>query len=254
MTLSKRLGMPLLALLAALTLALPSWADEAVIRKNLAQRMPDMPPIDEVARTPMAGLWELRIGTEVLYTDAEGSFLIDGSVIDTRTKANLTRERIDKITAIDFDALPFKDAMVMKQGDGSRRLAVFADPNCGYCKQLERDLVALQNVTIYTFVYPILGPDSQVKSQAIWCSKDAMKVWRAWMIGGTPPQRVMGSCDVKALERNSAFGRKYRINGTPALVFEDGRRSPGAMPAAELNKRLAEASAARTKAPAKKAS
>ena len=252
MTPLRHLRAPLLALLATLTLALPCAADETEIRKNLAQRMPDLPRIDEVTRTPMAGLWELRIGTELLYTDAEGSFLIDGTMLDTRSKANLTNERIEKLTAIDFEALPLKDAMVIKQGDGSRRLAVFADPNCGYCKRLERDLLALQNVTIYTFLYPILGPDSQVKSQAIWCAKDAMATWRAWMIDGAPPPRAMGSCDIKALERNTAFGRKYRVNGTPALVFEDGRRSPGAMPAAELNKRLAEATAARAKAPAKK--
>ncbi len=239
----------------ALTLAVAAVsarADEATIRKNLAQRLPDLPRIDEVSRTPMAGLWEVRMGTEVLYTDADGSFLIDGTLIDTRSRANLTRERIDKLTAIAFDDLPLKDAMVIRQGDGSRRLAVFADPNCGYCKQLERDLLALPNVTIYTFVYPILGPDSQTKSRAIWCAKDAMKTWRAWMIDGTPPPRAMGDCDTKALERNAAFGRKYRISATPALVFEDGRRSAGALPAADLAKRLAEASAARAKASDKK--
>jgi thiol:disulfide interchange protein DsbC len=236
----------------AVGLALPAWADEAVIRKNLAQRMADLPPIDEVSRTPMAGLWEVRFGAEVLYTDAEGNFLIEGSVIDTRSKANLTQQRIDKLTAIAFEDLPLKDAMVVKQGTGARRVAVFADPNCGYCKQFERTLLALPDVTIYTFLYPILGPDSQSKSRAIWCSKDAMKTWRSWMLDGTVPPRMMGECDVQALARNTTFGRKYRINGTPAIVFEDGQRSAGALSAADLSKRVAEATAARAKAPAKK--
>jgi thiol:disulfide interchange protein DsbC len=236
----------------AVGLALPAWADEAVIRKNLAQRMVDLPAIDEVSRTPMAGLWEVRFGTDVLYTDAEGNFLIEGSVIDTRSKANLTQQRIDKLTAIAFEDLPLKDAMVVKQGTGARRVAVFADPNCGYCKQFERTLLALPDVTIYTFLYPILGPDSQAKSRAIWCSKDAMKTWRSWMLDGNVPPRTMGECDVQALARNTAFGRKYRVNGTPAIVFEDGQRSAGALSAADLSRRVAEATAARAKAPAKK--
>jgi thiol:disulfide interchange protein DsbC len=152
------------------------------------------------------------------------------------------------------DALPLKDAFVIKQGQGTRRLAVFADPNCGYCKQLERDLAALPDVTIYTFLLPILGPDSQAKSRSIWCAKNAGKTWRSWMIDGAAPVRTMGECDAQALDRNSAFGRKYRINGTPAIVFEDGQRSAGAMSAADMAKRLAEATAARSgaKAPPKK--
>jgi thiol:disulfide interchange protein DsbC len=220
---------------------LPAAADEATIRKNLAQRLPDFPKIDEVTKTPVAGLWELRIGNEVLYTDAEGGYIVQGELIDTKSRDNLTRQRIDKLTAIKFDELPLKDAMVIKQGNGSRRLAVFADPNCGYCKRLERELVALKDVTIYNFVYPVLGPDSNEKSRAIWCSKDAMKTWRDWMLDGVAPPRVMGNCDTAAIQRNLAYGQKYRINGTPALVFENGNRVPGALSGAELVKRLDEA-------------
>ena len=227
----------------ALLLALPAAADEATIRKNLAQRLPDFPKIDEVNKTPIAGLWEVRIGFDVLYTDAEGSYVVEGSIIDTKTRSNLTGERIAKLTAIKFDELPLKDAMVYKQGSGKRRLAVFGDPNCGYCKRLERDLVALKDVTIYSFVYPVLGPDSDVKSRAIWCSKDSAKAWRAWMLDGVAPARSMGECNTAAIERNVAFGRKYRINGTPALVFEDGERVSGAMSGPDLEKRLAEARA-----------
>jgi thiol:disulfide interchange protein DsbC len=232
-------SLTLLALTAAL--AWPAAAQEAVIRKNLAERLPDFPKIDEVSKTPIPGLWEVRIGNDVLYTDEQGNHVIQGTVFDTRAKVNLTEQRIDKLTAIEFDRLPFKDAMVIKQGSGTRRLAVFVDPNCGYCKRFERDLVAVKDVTIYAFLYPVLGPDSNEKSRAIWCSKEAMKTWRAWMIDGVTPPKMMGACDSAAIERNTAFGRKYRINGTPAVLFEDGKRVPGAMPLAEVEKRLGEA-------------
>jgi thiol:disulfide interchange protein DsbC len=234
---------PIAALaLAAALFALPVAADEATIRKNLAQRLPDFPKIDEVSKTPVPGVWEVRVGTDLFYSDAEGRYLIEGgSIIDTRDKTNLTQQRIAKLTAIKFDELPLKDAMVVKQGKGTRRLAVFGDPNCGYCRRLERDLVALKDVTIYSFVYPVLGPDSEVKSRAIWCSKDAMATWRAWMIDGVVPPRIMGACNMEAIERTVAFGRKHRINGTPALVFEDGQRVSGAMSGADLEKRLVEA-------------
>ena len=230
----------LLALAASL--AWPVLAQEAVIRKNLAERLPDFPKIDEVTKTPIPGLWEVRIGSELLYTDEQGNHIIQGTLFDTKAKVNLTDKRIEKLTAIDFDDLPLKDAMVVKQGSGARKLAVFADPNCGYCKRFERDLLTVKDVTIYTFLYPVLGPDSNEKSRSIWCSKDAMKTWRAWMIDGVTPPKVTGACDAAAIERNTAFGRKYRVNGTPAVLFEDGKRVPGAMPAAEVEKRLVEAS------------
>jgi thiol:disulfide interchange protein DsbC len=234
------LRLPLLLPILA-CLALAARADEAEIRENLPKHLPEIPKIDEVTKTPVPGLWEVRIGNDVVYTDADGNHLIQGEIIDARNKVNLTRQRIDKLTAIKFEQLPLKDAMVIKQGSGARRLAVFADPNCGYCKRLERDLVALKDVTIYTFLYPVLGPDSDTKSRAIWCSKDSMKVWRDWMLDGTAPPRSMGQCSTAAIERNVGFGRKYRINGTPAIIFENGDRVPGAIPAAELAKRLDEA-------------
>jgi thiol:disulfide interchange protein DsbC len=221
--------------------SLPALADEAVIRKNLAQRLPDFPKIDEVSKTPSPGLWELRIGNEVLYTDADGSHIFQGELIDAKTKNNLTQQCLAKLTAIKFDELPLKDALVIKQGNGSRKLAVFGDPNCGYCKRLERELVALKDVTIYNFIYPVLGPDSDQKSRAIWCSKDAMKTWRDWMLDGVAPPRAMGRCDDAAITRTIEYGKKHRINGTPALIFENGERVPGALSGADLAKRLDEA-------------
>jgi len=228
------------AALAALTLlAGPARADEDDIRKTLTERFANLPKIDEVRPTPMPGIWEVRMGTELMYSDAKGTYLLQGVMIDTATRRNLTEERVDKLTAIDFASLPLKDAIVWKNGNGKRRIAVFADPNCGYCKRLEKDLVNVKDVTVYTFVIPILGGDSPEKSKSIWCAKDNTTVWRNWMVDGNAPARVMGQCDASAIERNSALAKKHRVTGTPAIVFEDGSRAPGAIPAAEIERRLA---------------
>jgi thiol:disulfide interchange protein DsbC len=225
------------ALLAAFVV-LPAVADEAAIRKALAERMPDFPKIDEISKTPVPGLYEVRFGNEILYTDEQGNYLIDGTVLDTKTRTNLTEARLAKLNAIDFASLPLKDAIVWKQGTGARKLVVFADPNCQYCKKFERDLQNVKDVTVYTFLYPILGGDSPDKSRNIWCAKDNTKVWRDWMVNGTVPPRAMGTCDLAALARNMELGKKHRVNGTPALVFEDGRRVPGAVSADQLEKQL----------------
>ena len=227
----------LAAVLLAACFASAAFADEAAIRKNIAERLPDIPKIDEIQKTGMPGIYEIRIGTDILYTDENGSYLIQGEVIDTKTRVNLTEQRIAKLTAIDFKSLPLKDAIVWKQGTGERKLVVFADPNCGYCKKFERDLQEVKNVTVYTFLYPILGGDSPEKSKAIWCAKDNTKAWREWMIKGTPAENSP-NCDVSALQRNSAFGKKHRINGTPGLVFEDGSQRAGALNAEAIEKLL----------------
>ena len=211
---------------------------EALIRKNLAERMPDFPKIDEINKTPIPGLYEVRIGTEIVYTDERGDNVIQGNIIDTKTRADVTQARLDKITAIDFAALPLKDAIVWKQGTGARKLVVFADPNCGYCKKFETEMQQVKNVTVYTFLLPILGGDSSDKSRNIWCAKDSSVAWRDWMIKGEAAPRSMGNCDTSVLQRNVAMAKKYRVNGTPALVFEDGKRVPGALPPEEVEKRL----------------
>jgi len=229
----------LVAVLLAACFASPVFADEAAIRKNIAERLPDFPKIDEIQKTGMPGIYEIRIGTEILYTDENGSYLIQGEVIDTKTRANLTEQRIAKLTAIDFKSLPLKDAIVWKQGTGDRKLVVFADPNCGYCKKFEKEMQGVKDVTVYTFLYPILGGDSPDKSRNIWCAKDNSVAWRDWMINGTPaPRNMGGKCDTSALERNVALGKKHRVNGTPALVFEDGKRVPGAMAPDQVEKQL----------------
>lgn len=228
-------------LIAATLLAcLGVSAQEAVIRKNLGERLPQLPKIDEVTKSPMPGLFELRVnGTEIFYTDAEGNFLVQGNLIDTRQRRNLTEERIEKLTAINFDTLPLKDAFTIVRGNGKRKLAVFEDPNCGYCKRFERDLQKVDNVTIHMFLYPILSPDSNEKSKNIWCAKDRVKAWQDWMVRDQAP--ATASCDIAAIARNVEIGHKYKITGTPTLLFADGSRVPGAIGTAQIEKHLNDA-------------
>ena len=227
-------------LAVALTTGLASacLAQEAVIRENLVKRLPGLPQIDEVSKTPIPGVYEVRMGTELIYTDERGDHVIEGAIIDTRTRANLTEARVEKLTAIDFAALPLKDAILWKQGTGARKLVVFADPNCGYCKKFETEMQQVKDVTVYTFLIPILGGDSPDKARNIWCAKDNGAVWRDWMIHGAAPARSMGNCDTSALQRNMAMSKKYRVNGTPALVFEDGKRVSGAMSVEQVEKQF----------------
>lgn len=231
----------LLTLLATATLWLATGASaqEAVIRKALAERIPQMEKIDEIRPTPMPGLFEVRIGTDLFYTDAKGNYVIQGELIDTKARRNLTEDRINKLTAVEFSALPLKDAFTLVRGDGKRKVAVFEDPNCGYCKRFERDMQGIDNVTVYLFLYPILSPDSAEKSRNIWCAKDRAAAWTDYMLRDKNPPAA--SCDTAALQRNLAFGRKHKITGTPTLIFADGTRVPGAVPAAEVERRLAEA-------------
>ena len=229
----------LAAMLAAALLAAPVQAQEAAIRKNLTERVPQLQKIDEIRKTDMPGLYEVRIGTDLFYTDTEGNYLINGQLIDTRARRNLTEERMEKLLAIEFSALPLKDAFTIVRGNGKRKLAVFEDPNCGYCKRFERDLQKVDNVTVYMFLYPILGPDSSEKSRNIWCARDKGKAWQDLMLREQPVGAA--NCDTAALGRNLEFGKKHRISGTPTLIFADGTRVPGAVSAGQVEKMLAEA-------------
>lgn len=233
MLLMRSLGLALL--LCASSLA---QANEAVIRKNLAERLPNLPKIDEVRPAAFPGMWEVRIGNEIRYSDPAGNYLIEGELIDVRARRNLTEDRIAKLSQIDFASLPLKDAVVWKTGKGTRRIAVFADPNCGYCKRFERSLQDVKDVTVYTFMIPILGGDSPDKARAIWCAKDSTANWQAWMLEGKHPLKVVSACDDGAIERNLALSRKHHVNGTPAIIFEDGSRVPGAISAEQLERRL----------------
>lgn len=234
----RALALTLAAAFIGLAFAQPP-VPESTIRKTLAERFPEFSKIDEVGRTPMPGLFEVRVGNTLYYTDAQANFLIQGQLWDTQRKRNLTDERLDKLLALDFNTLPVADAITIVKGNGKRRLAVFQDPNCSYCKRFERDIQSLDNVTIHMFLFPILGVDSLDKSRGIWCSGDRAKTWADWMVRDVQPPRG-GTCDSTALNRNRDFGRKFRITGTPTLVFGDGSRVPGAMTLAEVERKLNE--------------
>ena len=202
---------------------------EDTIRQTLTERLPNLPKIDEISKTPMEGLYEVRVNkTEIFYTDRAGNYLIQGELIDTKERTNLTEARVEKLTALPFDQLPLQDAFTIVRGNGERKLAIFEDPNCGFCKRFERELEKLDNVTVHVFLYPILGPDSMVKSTHIWCAQDKAKAFTDWMTQNVLP--TPASCDTAALQRNVAFGQQHRISGTPTTFFADGTRVAGAVP------------------------
>jgi thiol:disulfide interchange protein DsbC len=179
------------------------------------------------------------MGSEIIYTDDQGLFVIEGQIIDLQQKTNITQARIAALTAFDFSTLPLQDAVVWKQGTGARKVVIFADPNCGYCKKIERELSAVKDITVYTFLIPILGGDSPEKTAAIWCANDRGKTWRDWMLNNIAPMPAAKNCDLSALDRNIALGMKHAVDGTPTLVFADSKRMPGIMSADEIEQKLA---------------
>jgi thiol:disulfide interchange protein DsbC len=226
------------ALILAAALAFAAAAqDVEKIRKNLTERLPLLPKIDEVTKTPMPGLYEVRVGDDIFYSDDKGDFLIQGSLIDAKGQKNITEERQAKLLNIAFDQLPVHDAFTIVRGNGKRKVAIFEDPNCPYCKHFERDLQKVNDITIYMFLYPILGPDSTDKSKNLWCSKDRSGAWLDWMLRGKAAAASV--CDTTAVVRNVEFGRKHKISGTPTMIMVDGSRVAGAMPSEEIEKLLA---------------
>jgi thiol:disulfide interchange protein DsbC len=211
---------------AAPAAARATGADDAV-RARVEQRFGAKP--DSVSRTPF-GLWEVIIGTEIFYVDQEVNHAFVGRVLDAKTRDDLTQKRRDEITRVDFKTLPLEQAVKQVRGDGSRVMVTFEDPNCTYCKKLYRELTSLKNVTIYTFLYPILSQDSFEKSRAVWCAKDRAKAWEEVMTTNKALPAAAADCK-HPLQQTLDLGRKLDVNGTPTVVFKDGRRIPGAIAA-----------------------
>ncbi|MEG0822850.1 MAG: DsbC family protein [Burkholderiaceae bacterium] len=207
---------------------------ESALRARFAERVGAQP--DSIARTPF-GLYEVVVGGDIFYVDAKVDYLVMGRVFDTRNREDLTQKRKDEILKVDFKSLPLEQAVKTVRGDGSRSLVVFADPNCGYCKALEKTLANMKNVTVYTFLYPILSKDSMEKSKAVWCAKDRSKVWTELMLNGKSPAAV--ECDTAALQANLELGQKLSVSGTPTVITPNGQRAPGAVPAEHLEAMLA---------------
>ena len=225
-------------LLAAL-LAGSAWADEASLRKTIETAYPKM-HVQSVAKTPYAGLYEVFLDGQIIYTDEKFSFLIaEGRLVDPKNKRDITSERLEELTRVDFSALPLNQAVKVVKGNGSRKLAVFSDPDCPFCKRLEQnELSGITDVTIYTFLFPLeqLHPDAGNKSKAIWCAPNRAQAWENWILRG---QLAQGSTSCETpLAKNAALGKKIAITSTPTLIFSDGRRMLGAYPAQEIEKAL----------------
>ena len=202
---------------------------EAHIKKSVEPHLGKGVKIDTVTKTPYAELYEIKANGEVLYTDKTGKYIFIGQVYDAKSSENLTKARLDEINKIKFDDLPLQHALKLVKGDGKRKIAIFEDPNCGYCKRFRQTtLKELDNVTVYTFMYNILSDDSAVKSKNVWCSPDRDKAWDEWMIAGKVPATAAADCK-NPNDEVSALGRKLRINATPAIFFADGTRIPGAI-------------------------
>lgn len=226
-----------LAIVGMLTLSLPAIGDEAAIKKTIEAKLGSK--VTSVTKTPYFGLYEVYIDGQIVYTDDKVSALMLGSLIDAKTMKNFTEMRMQKLNAIKFSDLPLDLAIKQVRGDGKRVFATFEDPNCGYCKKLAKELVRLENVTMYTFLLPILSPDSLEKSNQIWCSADKAKAWNDWMVEGKAPGGK-GDCDTSAVQKTVELGRKLAINGTPTIFFADGERIPGAVPVAKIEQKLAQ--------------
>lgn len=224
----KLLGLLLLVLLSS------AQAGESEIRQSLQSKFPNIGKLEHVVKTPYGGLYEIVVGDQLLYTDAQGQYLFDGNVIDAQSRRDLTEERRRQLFAIEFDKLPLNLAVKKVKGNGKRRMAYFTDPNCGYCKRLEKELGKVDNVTLYLFLYPIFqGSDVLVRN--VYCAKNPAKAWDSLMLSGVAP--AAASCNMP-LEAIMALGKKLRVSGTPNLVFGDGMQVPGYLPAEELEKRL----------------
>ena len=226
-----------LSMALAATLSLTALADEASVKKGIEEKLGGK--VTSVSKSPYLGLYEVYAEGQILYTDEKITAIIAGTLIDGKTMKNVTAERMQKLTAIKFSDLPLELAVKQVRGNGKRVLASFEDPNCGYCKKLARDTANLDNITIYTFLLPILSPDSLEKSNQIWCSADKVKAWNDWMQDNKTPSGK-GDCNTTAVKKTIELGRKLAITGTPTLFFADGERFPGAIPLAEIEKTLAQ--------------
>ncbi len=225
-----------LSLLAASQFAL---ADEASLKKALEMAYPKF-KIESVVKTPYTGLYEVFMGGQIIYTDEKHTFLIaEGRLVDPKTKKDITGERMEELTKIDFNTLPLDQAIKVVKGNGSRKLVVFSDVDCPYCKRLEQnELSNIDNVTVYTFLYPIeqLHPDAAAKSKSIWCASNRVKAWNDWIFNNKLPATT-GNCEVP-LEKVGELARKVGVTSTPTLIFADGKRMLGAQPYKEIEKYL----------------
>ena len=241
-----------------LALALPVLAQDATksdaakevaaVKQALEARFPGA-SISNVSKSPYFGLYEAQLEDRMLYTDGKVTYVLVGSVYDSATKTNLTEQRMRRMNRVAWDSLPLELAIKKVKGDGSRKLAIFSDADCPYCKHLETEMKRLDNVTIYTFLFPIdqLHPDAARKSAMIWCAPDRIKAWDEWFDAGKLPDNK-GDC-ATPIAQTALLGKKYHVNATPTLVFADGSITPGALPLARIEAEMKQAAAEVEKLP-----
>ncbi|OIR04590.1 putative thiol:disulfide interchange protein DsbC precursor [mine drainage metagenome] len=233
-TLKKLVGFTLLS-----AFAVTAMADEASVKKAIEVAYPKF-KVESVTKSGYAGLYEVFMGGQIIYTDEKASFLIaEGHLVDIKTKKDITGERMEELTKVDFASLPLAQAIKVVKGNGSRKLVVFSDVDCPYCKRLEQnELTNITDVTIYTFLYPIasLHPDAANKSKLIWCASNRTKAWQDWILNNQLP-KTTGTCDVP-LEKVGELARKIGVTSTPTLFFADGKRMLGAQPHQEIERAL----------------
>lgn len=225
------------ALMLTLMFTAACNAGQDTIKKNLEARFPGI-QVDSVSKSPLPGLYEVVVdGSHIVYVDQDAKYLLEGVLVETATKRNLTEERINKLTAVNFDSLPLSQAIKVVHGDGSRRLAVFSDPDCPFCRKLEPELAQLKNVTIYIFPYPLpMHTDAARKARVIWCSPDPSKAWDDFMLRGKLADNK-GDCP-NPIDANLALGQKLNVQGTPNIILPNGQRIPGLVPADRLAQML----------------
>ncbi|PKO93546.1 MAG: thiol:disulfide interchange protein [Betaproteobacteria bacterium HGW-Betaproteobacteria-1] len=229
----------LLGLLVGTFLISCAYADDAALKKAIESAYPDI-QVDSIKKTQYGGLYEVFIGGQIVYTDEKFTFLIaEGRLIDAKTKRNVTGERMEELTRVDFSKLPLDKAIKVVRGNGSRKLVVFSDPDCPFCKRLEqKELAGITDITVYTFLFPLdkLHPDAANKSKAIWCSADRAKSWMDWVLNN---KLVKGSTNCESpVESLAKLGQELGVTSTPTLIFADGKRMLGAYPATEIEKAL----------------
>lgn len=225
---------------AALLCSAQLWAEtpqEARVKKLVEPRMGVGVKVDSITKTPYGGLYEVRTNGDIFYTDETARYMFVGKVMDLTTLQDLTRARVDQISAIRFSDLPLEDAIKTVKGNGKRVMAVFEDPNCPFCHKLHQTMQGIDNVTVYTFLLPILSDDSAVKSKDIWCAPDRAQAWHSWMTESKPAPTAPPACRTPS-EQVLALGRKLRVAGTPTIYFADGSRTGSAFDVAALEAKL----------------
>ena len=218
-----------------------AFADEASLKKAIQANFPGE-KIESLKKTPYLGLYEIVVGGELFYTDDKASYLFFGHVVDPQTKQSLTTERLQQIKdarRISVDSLPLEFAIKAVKGNGKRKLVVFSDPNCPYCKRLEKELANVNDITVYTLLYPVLN-GSLPTATSIWCSADRLKAWEDFMLNGIAPAGK--ECETP-IDKLLQAGQKNGISGTPTLIFADGSVAPGLMTAEAIEKKLGAPSA-----------